>query len=96
MKSDGEGGKMRERIYFSGRVQGVGFRYTCRQIAHGYEVAGWVRNLVDGRVEMEVEGAAQEVEAYTAAVQYQMGDYIRQVERHPVIGGAPLRDFVIR
>ena len=41
------------RVFFEGRVQGVGFRYSVRQLAKGYDVAGWVRNLPDGRVELE-------------------------------------------
>ncbi len=53
---------MRARhVFYEGRVQGVGFRYTARQIATGYEVTGWVRNLPDGRVEM-LAAAADEVE----------------------------------
>ncbi|MGI8604292.1 MAG: acylphosphatase [Verrucomicrobiales bacterium] len=43
-----------KRIYFEGRVQGVGFRYTTRRVAQGFEVVGWVKNLPDGRVQMEV------------------------------------------
>jgi acylphosphatase len=41
------------RVLFEGRVQGVGFRYTVKNIARGYEVTGWVRNLPDGRVELQ-------------------------------------------
>ena len=42
-----------KQVIYSGRVQGVGFRFTTRQIASGYEVNGWVKNLPDGRVELE-------------------------------------------
>lgn len=45
------------RVFYEGRVQGVGFRYTARHLAKGFEVAGTVRNLPDGRVEIEVAGA---------------------------------------
>jgi len=41
------------RVHYSGHVQGVGFRYTSKRIAGGYEVVGWVCNRSDGRVEME-------------------------------------------
>jgi acylphosphatase len=40
-----------KQVFYSGRVQGVGFRYTVKQIASGYEITGFVRNLPDGRVE---------------------------------------------
>ena len=46
----------RLQVLFSGRVQGIGFRYTVKQTALGYEVTGWVKNLADGRVELLVEG----------------------------------------
>lgn len=52
------------RVIFEGRVQGVGFRYTCKDLAKGFEVVGTVRNLPDGTVEMEVGGEAAEVESF--------------------------------
>lgn len=56
------------QILYSGRVQGVGFRYAVRTLAAGYEVTGTVRNLTDGRVELTVEGTKAELEAFRAAV----------------------------
>jgi acylphosphatase len=56
------------RIFYSGSVQGVGFRYTARSTATGFEVAGTVRNLPDGRVELIAEGARGELEAFRVAV----------------------------
>ncbi len=53
-----------KRVIFSGRVQGVGFRYTTKEIATGFDVCGTVRNLIDGTVELEVMGEPEEVEAY--------------------------------
>jgi acylphosphatase len=52
------------RVIFEGRVQGVGFRYTCKDIAKGFEVVGTVRNLPDGTVELEVGGESSEVESF--------------------------------
>jgi len=49
---------------YSGHVQGVGFRYTARTVAAGFEVAGTIRNLPDGRVELVLEGDHAELEAY--------------------------------
>ena len=46
-------------IFYSGRVQGVGFRYTAKTVAAGFEITGTVRNLPDGRVELVAEGARE-------------------------------------
>lgn len=55
-------------VEYSGRVQGVGFRYTVEQVAAGYEVTGTVRNLADGRVELVAEAARAELEAFRQGV----------------------------
>ena len=56
------------RILYSGNVQGVGFRYTVKSTATGYEVTGTVRNLPDGQVELVAEGARDELEAFRQGV----------------------------
>ena len=48
------------QVFYSGHVQGVGFRYTVKTVAWGFEVTGTVRNLQDGRVELIAEGAMSE------------------------------------
>lgn len=53
-----------KRVYFEGRVQGVGFRYSVKQLAMGFDVTGWVKNLVDGRVELQLMGEEEEVEEF--------------------------------
>jgi len=53
-----------KRVIYSGRVQGVGFRYTCKDIARGYDVTGSVRNLADGTVELVASGVSEEVEDF--------------------------------
>ncbi|MFH1066646.1 MAG: acylphosphatase [bacterium] len=55
-------------VLYSGRVQGVGFRYAVKQLAAGYEVSGYVRNLPDGNVELRLQGAPEEVKAMEQAV----------------------------
>ena len=60
--------RTRMQVFYSGRVQGVGFRYTVKTVAMGFEVTGAVRNLPDGRVELTVEGAREELEAFRQAI----------------------------
>jgi acylphosphatase len=55
-------------VYYSGRVQGVGFRYTAKSVAAGFEVTGTVRNLLDGRVEVVAEGPREELEGFRKAI----------------------------
>jgi len=56
------------QIFYSGCVQGVGFRYTAKTVAAGYEVTGIVRNLPDQRVELVAEGGREELEAFRDAI----------------------------
>lgn len=56
------------QVLYSGRVQGVGFRYAVRTLAAGYEVTGAVRNLADGRVELTAEGKKKELDAFREAI----------------------------
>jgi acylphosphatase len=60
--------RRRLKIFYSGRVQGVGFRYTTKTVAAGYEITGFVRNLPDGRVELVAEGQTAELEAFRDAI----------------------------
>jgi acylphosphatase len=71
-----------KRVYYSGRVQGVGFRYTARHLASGYAVAGYVRNLPNGDVELLVEGDADQVDAFLKAVADYMGRHITRATVH--------------
>jgi acylphosphatase len=85
-----------EVVHFTGRVQGVGFRFQTLQVARGFEVAGFVRNLPDGRVELEAEGQPAEVAAFVAAVEEEMAGHIRKTERRagrrpPCLAGFEIR-----
>jgi len=74
-------GRERLTIFFSGRVQGVGFRYTTKSVACGFEVTGTVRNLPDGRVELRAEGDRGELEGFRRAIQdSEVGRFVRQEE----------------
>lgn len=78
----------RRDVVYSGRVQGVGFRYTVRNIAAGFAVSGFVRNLDDGRVQLVVEGDRAEIDAFLAEIGLRMERNIRHVDeqREPAKG----------
>jgi acylphosphatase len=85
----------RRQVFYSGRVQGVGFRYTAQSTARSFAVTGWVRNLADGRVELAVEGKPAAVDAYLARIAEIMGTNIRGVEQHVEKASGEFRGFEI-
>jgi acylphosphatase len=60
--------RRRLNIFYSGRVQGVGFRYTVKTVAAGFDISGLIRNLPDGRVELVAEGTSEELAAFRGAI----------------------------
>jgi len=66
----------RHEITFSGRVQGVGFRYTATRIAERHDVSGWVRNEPDGTVRCVVEGEPDELDRFVSDLQGAMSGNI--------------------
>jgi len=85
-----------ETVVFSGRVQGVGFRYTTLQVAKEFDVTGFVSNLADGRVHLEAEGRATEVHAFVQAVEERMHGHIRKTERKAQPRAPQFQNFLIR
>lgn len=82
--------------FFTGRVQGVGFRYQTLQVAKEFEVSGFVKNLPDGRVQLEAEGQPAEVRDFIAAVQERMAGYIRKTEQSEGKRNAKFQGFAIQ
>ena len=70
----------RREMHFSGRVQGVGFRYTTYRLAQSFDVRGFVQNLVDGRVFLQVEGSVAELNRFFASIQDVMDRHIDDVQ----------------
>ncbi|MBC7815942.1 MAG: acylphosphatase [Planctomycetaceae bacterium] len=75
---------MRRRVFFYGRVQGVGFRYTTVSIARRYPVVGYVRNLPNGSVEMVAEAKPSVLDQFVADIVSEFAGYIRRQEVHDV------------
>ena len=68
----------RRRVFFSGQVQGVGFRMTTRRLAKGFPITGFVQNLEDGRVELVIEGEDSMLINLIGAIQREFGESIRE------------------
>lgn len=86
----------RRLVFYSGRVQGVGFRYTARQIAQGFAVTGYVRNLPDGRVELACEGAEDEVGRFLGQIADELKPYIVHSDAHEAAATNEFSTFEIR
>ena len=69
--------RQRVLVWYSGHVQGVGFRQRTRRLAEDFQVVGEVRNLSDGRVELLAEGCQAEITGFLRAVEDALGGYIR-------------------
>lgn len=90
------GGVYHATVIFSGRVQGVGFRYQTLQVAKEFEVSGWVANLPDGRVQLEAEGRMEEVKDFITALHERMEGFIRKIEQTATTRPPQYSGFTIR
>jgi acylphosphatase len=86
----------RRRVFFTGMVQGVGFRYTARRIALRFPVSGYVQNLPDGRVQIVAEGTADEIGRFLVAVESELGRYVTSTEQEDLQATGDLKSFDIR
>lgn len=85
------------QIFYEGNVQGVGFRYSVKQISKGFDVTGFVRNLRDGRVELQAAGEKGEVNAFLEAVcDSELRAHIKRQTQQPGADGSGFRGFEIR
>lgn len=86
----------RRTCHFSGRVQGVGFRYTVKNLALQYDVAGYVRNLPDGRVELVMEGPDADMDRLIRDVHAKMNGFITSVDEQVFPATGEFTQFGIR
>jgi acylphosphatase len=88
--------KERHEIIYSGNVQGVGFRYTARQIAARHPVTGFVQNLPDGRVLLVAEGSQDSVAAFLDGVEGEMARHISTKQANTAVASGDFEDFSVR
>ena len=86
----------RREVYYSGHVQGVGFRYTAASLAASLDVSGFVRNLSDGRVQLVVEGLPREVDRLLADIADVQAGRIIDVEANVAPATGQFQSFEIR
>jgi acylphosphatase len=85
------------QVFYEGRVQGVGFRYSARRVAAGFDLAGYVRNLPDGRVELVASGEEEEVDGFLQAVrESELAGHIGGEAAAEIVKPEGLRGFEIR
>lgn len=85
------------QVFYEGNVQGVGFRWSVRNVAKGFDVTGSVRNLRDGRVELQVSGDREEVRAFLDAIlQSELRAHIKKHSETPLPNPPAFRGFEIR
>jgi len=88
--------KKRLRVLFSGRVQGVGFRFTVRSLAREKRAVGWVRNCPDGSVEIVAEGEEAALSDLAAQIETEFQDYISGKQLEWGTSTGEFADFGIR
>ena len=86
----------RFHVYYSGAVQGVGFRFVAQSAAHPLNITGWVKNLEDGRVEVVCEGEAAALNKFLDKIKDIFGAYIRDARMEPQNATGEFKGFDIR
>ena len=84
-----------KHIIYSGRVQGVGFRFTVLNVANKYRLTGSVRNLNNGAVEVYVQGPAESLDSFQRDIDESFAGYIRQTDVDLAPPNTSLTDFKI-
>lgn len=87
---------IRRTLLFTGRVQGVGFRYTAKRLSRGFQIVGTVRNLDDGRVELVAEGDPAEIDRFQEALAREFQGYITDTRSTDSTSTSEFSDFQIR
>ncbi len=86
---------IRRHIRFSGRVQGVAFRYRAKEICGSLGLTGWVRNEYNGDVEMEVQGPRETINEMIRMIYAQPYIHIEGIESEEIAPDPDERSFRI-
>jgi len=76
--------RLARQIFFSGKVQGIGFRARTHKIAEAHQVFGFVKNLEDGRVELWIEGEEEDLDHFEHTVEQSMRNFIADIDSSEV------------
>ena len=87
--------KKQLHIYYSGKVQGIGFRYTVQDVASVLKIYGWVKNLNDGRVEVLAEAEEDTLDSFLGQVNQHFSRYIKEVNVEWQPASGEFRDFQV-
>jgi len=87
--------EMAKHVVFSGRVQGVGFRFTALNAASRYRLTGYVRNVSNGTVEMVVQGPAADIDNCINSIEQSFADYITGTKSEDIPPDPAYTDFKI-
>jgi acylphosphatase len=87
-----------KEVIFTGRVQGVGFRYVTKQLARGFDVIGWIRNLTDGTVALQIMGEGEEIDDFINEIveESELASHIREFSASEIPPLENCRGFSIK
>jgi acylphosphatase len=88
--------KKQLHIFYSGKVQGVGFRFTAREVAHELSVLGWVKNIKDGRVEILAEAEEDVLKEFLTKINQCFSGYLQDTRVQWLAATGEFTDFAIR
>jgi acylphosphatase len=88
--------KKQIHVYYSGRVQGVGFRFTAEDAASDLEITGWVRNLRDGRVEIVAEAEEGRLKEFLDKINLHFSSYIQDADIQWLPATGEFKDFGVK
>jgi len=88
--------KKQLHLYYSGKVQGIGFRYAVQDIASGLKICGWVKNLIDGRVEVLAQAEEDTLGGFLEQVNRNFSRYIEEVNVEWQPASGEFRDFQVQ